>query len=118
MISFDAARVPSPSCKPVGTTVDWPAAEPGCDHVLIKQILKLRAPRFISGRVRVGEIVRDVIYVNCWAVMPLAALYKARIIDFLLNSGITKLLGPLLQWPADLIHCLCSSPSEASRTAA
>ena len=29
-ISFEEGRVPRPICNPVGTTVCWPAAVPGC----------------------------------------------------------------------------------------
>ena len=49
-ISFEAARVPSPSCKPVGTTVCLPGGRSRLHHALVHQVLELRTPRFETRR--------------------------------------------------------------------
>jgi len=41
---------------------------------LIQQILKLRAPRFVSSGVRIRQVLAILSTFNCCAVIPLAAL--------------------------------------------
>ena len=74
MISFDAARVPSPSCRPVGTVVCWPAAAPGCTMFWYSRSWNCARRILYPAVLALARLLAMLSTFSCWAVIPLAAL--------------------------------------------
>ena len=75
MISFDAARVPRPSCSPVGRG-RLSGGRARLDHVLVEQVLKLGPAHLVAGRIGVGEVVGDVVDVELLGGHPASSAIK------------------------------------------
>ena len=64
MTSLETARVPSPTCRPVGTSVEEEALLPGGHQTLVEKVLKLRAALFETRGIHISQVVGDVVHVQ------------------------------------------------------
>ncbi len=63
-----AVRVPRPTCRPDGNRRLLSGSGARLQQVLIHQVLKLGAPRFVSRGVGVGQVVGDVVEIGLLSV--------------------------------------------------